>query len=152
MVSYVNGGKVQESICYIFSDDVNQIDYFDNPSKNKLVCKIAKINTELRNIRQYLLSKYNVEVSRMDLLDHNKILILSQNFEKITIPTVELVEDVEVVENLKKDLLVIGMGVLANLSYEIPKIKEKGHAKFRKKTRQLDKLKNFLSKNFGKIL
>ena len=152
MASYINCSKNQEYLCYVFSDDVNQIDYFDDPVKNKLICKIIKVNSELRNIRDTLLKNYNVEISRIDFLNYNKFLILSSNFEKINAPSVELVEDVEVVENLKKDLMVIGIGMITSLSFEIPKIKEKGHAKFRKKTKQLDKLKNFLSKNFGRIL
>ena len=96
---------------------------------------------------------YNVDISRIDLLDDNHVFILCRNFNKIdNIPTSKLPEEKDVIENLKNDLLIIATITLTRLSIELPKMQNKKNAKYRNKTKLCNMLKQVVSKDFANIL
>lgn len=139
--------------CFIFSDDLNQIGEFFKSEAPKLSCKVLNVNTEIRNLRQVLLSEHKVDISRIDLLDSDEVFILARNYKKLVdIPEISLTNELNVIENLKKELVVIGMFTITELSREIPRMQNKKNAKYRRKTNMLKMLKDTLSKDFGKIL
>ena len=147
--------REQEYKCFIFSDDVDQIEtLLASSNKNSNVpCKIINLKTELRFLRRDLQNNYNVDISRIDILDNNKVFILTRNFKKIEkIPVSKLPEDIEVVENLKNDLFIIAMSTITRLSIELPNMQNKKNAKFRNKTKQLNMLKQTISKDLMKIM
>ncbi len=148
-----NAFNEQEYRCFIFSDDVNQIEHLVTYEKNSgIVCKVVDIKTELRFLRSVLLKDYNVEISRLDLLDNCKVFVLAKNFKNIkNIVTSELPEDKEVIESLKSDLFVMAIDTITRLSVELPNTQNKKNAKYRRNSKQLDMLKQ-ISKSFGIIM
>ena len=148
-----NGFNEDNFKCFIFSDDVNQIEKILNNDKISVECKIIELNTKIRDVRKVLLKEYNVDISRIDLLDNSKIFILAKNYKKIkNIPEQKMISDIDVIDNLKKDLVVMAMSTITKLSVEIPNMQNKNNAKFRNKSKQLLMLKQVLSKDFANIL
>ena len=145
-----NAFNEQEYKCFIFSDDVNQIEtILSSDTNSNIPAKILDLKTEIRFLRQVLKKDYNVDISRIDLLDDNRIFILSRNFNKIVnIPAFHLPKDEEVIENLKNDLFVIAISTITELSIELPNMQNKKNAKFRRKSKQLNMLKE-ISKKMG---
>ncbi len=138
--------------CFIFSDDVNQIEkiFSNNGKKFAVECKVVTIDTEVRNIRNFLLKQYNVDISRIDILNDNKIFVLARNYKKISeIPAQEQIQDADVIDNLKKDLFVMAMSTITKLAVELPNMQNKKNAKFRNKSKQLSMLKQVLSRDFA---
>ncbi|MBP3615282.1 MAG: hypothetical protein IJ473_01510 [Alphaproteobacteria bacterium] len=138
---------IQRYKCFIFSDDVNQIEniFSNNP---QIKCKIIELDTEIRFARNVLITNYGVNISRIDMLDKNKIFILSRNFDKIkNAQSEEVCTDPVVMENLKNDMLVLAVSTVIKLSVELPNTQNKTNAKFRNKTKQLNMLKNVLAKD-----
>ena len=131
--------------CFIFSDAVEDIEKFfisDNPS---VQCKILDLTTEVRFLRQALFDEHKVRASRIDFLDNNQVFIIAENYKKLTnLPVQEINKEKDIIENLRKTLLLLGVETVTRLSCELPRMQNKTNAKFRNGTRHLNLLKKLL--------
>ena len=141
----MNGSMCKKFKCFIFSDDVEQSQYFLSNTNMKFFCKEISISIEPYNLRNELKENYNVHFTRMEFLDKNKVLIMADNFREITLPDIE-VHDKEVSAVFKNQLLVLATSKVFSLNHEIGKA-SKLTSKVREKMRVRDRLQLIIEEN-----
>ena len=70
--------KVNNSVnyeCFVFPNNVEQVEYFVGETEAKATCKKITIDTEAYNLRIKLKELYNIDTVSMQILDKNKIFV-----------------------------------------------------------------------------
>lgn len=136
-------GTTKKFICFIFSNDVEQAQYFIGEDIVDFSCKIVSVETEPYNLRQTLIDKHNVHFTRMEFLEKNKVFIMVDNYEEIPLLNVKNT-DKEVDMLFKNQLMVFATSKLLSLNTELSKASTLS-SKIRKKIKLRDRLQVVLN-------
>lgn len=137
---------IKKFICFILPNDIEQAEYFLGKQNVKFSCKMVSIETEPYNLRKNLKNIYGIETSCLDILDKDKVFIMTPNYDKLkNIPNVEATDE-EILEKFKNQLIVYATATLFNLNYELSRAKKITN-NVSKKMKLRDRLKIVVEEN-----
>ncbi len=148
--------KVNNSVnyeCFVFPNNVEQVECFVGETEAKATCKKITIDTEAYNLRIKLKELYNIDTVSMQILDKNKIFVATSNYKDIRdIPDMKT-NNKEVINALKMYVFPLATSTMLNINAELSHLAHNGKthkesAKVRNKRKLSERLQEILKAQY----
>ena len=133
--------------CYIFPSNVEQIEYFIGENVMTFSCKKIELKSTLPELRFKLAEILSTDNFRLDLLDDNKIIVITEDYAKLSKFSDYNVKDKEIINEFKNRLLSITIPYILKLSQNLTHTNSTNIKKRKEDASLLEKLKYIMSQN-----